>query len=54
MFFRDESFKTRYNHWKRWRATNTNSIFYQLAVLLGILRSPTFETMFVRVYFRKK
>lgn len=54
MLKRDESFKTRYKHWKRWRTMNRNNPIYQVAVLFGILNSPSFDGMFLPTYSRKR
>lgn len=51
MLRKNTSFKRRYKQWKRWARTNTNGKLYQIAVLFGVLNSPTFETMYLRIYF---
>ena len=52
MLKKDDSFKTRYKHWKRWRIMNTNSVIYQVAVLFKIVNSPSFDGMFLPTYKR--
>lgn len=32
--------------WKQWARGNTNGKIYQLAVLLGLTRSPSFEMIY--------
>lgn len=33
----------RYRRWKKWKQHNLNSKFYQILVLIGFIKSPTFR-----------
>lgn len=35
--------KERYPRWKKWASWNLNGPLYKILVLLGIVKSPTFE-----------
>ena len=37
------TFKKRYNRWKRWASWNLNGNGYKILVLFGIVKSPTFD-----------
>ena len=33
----------RYKKWRNWKKYNNNTWFYQILVLFGLIKSPTFE-----------
>lgn len=41
-----DNFKKRYQFWKRWASRNLNGPVYKLLVLIGLVKSPTFEVLY--------